>query len=183
MRNERKRARTLRPLVWTALVGGALAMAPLEADAQARRGVQQRQQRVQPRQADRDAADSRQGQILFDRFAQRVGQALHLSEAQTRRLLRELQGSRSERTRINAQARAIRQELGQLIQEQPADEARIGALMDELFELEVARARVAVDEQRRLAEFLTPLQRARVIWLQQQLARQALQRGAARDVP
>jgi len=154
------------------------------AAAQTRRGVQQRPARSTT-QADRNAADratQRQGQRLLDRFARRVGEALHLDEAKAERLLRELQESRAQRTRITAQVRAGRQELGQLIQETPADEDRIDRLMDEILELDVARVQIAVDEQRRLAEFLTPLQRARVIWLQQRLARQALERRSDRPL-
>lgn len=166
----------------TAMLG--LLLLPLAADAQAaRRGVQQRNLPTRAeRQSDarRDAAG---GQLLLDRFARRVGQALHLDEERTERLLRELQRSRSERGRINARVAAIRGELGRLIQEAPVDEDRLSTLMDELFELEVARAQVAADEQRRLSTFLTPLQRARVIWLQQRLARQALQQGTDRGVP
>ncbi len=64
------------------------------------------------------------------------------------------------------------------------DEARLGQLLDAIVELEVRAVQVTVDEQRRLAEFLTPLQRARVMWLQQRLARQAAERQSGRtDVP
>ena len=165
---------------------GALALAvavgsspPLE--AQARRGAQQRTPRAVG-QADGNARAQNgqtgaQGQVLLDRFARRVGEALHLDGTTTERLLRELQESRSQRRRINARIRAGRLELGQLIQETPADEDRIGAVMDELLDLELRRAQVTIDEQRRLAEFLSPLQRARIVWLQRQAARQALERG------
>lgn len=160
----------------------ALLLLPPVVEAQARRGVQQRDA---PTRGERqtEAQRDQAGGLLLDRFAQRVGQALHLEEGQTQRLLRELQQSRATRARINTRVGAIRGELGRLIQQAPVDEDRLSRLMDELFELEVSRAQVAVDEQRRLAEFLTPLQRARVIWLQQRLARQALQRGTDRPIP
>lgn len=160
-------------------------------EAQTRRGVQQRNER-RAGQVDRSARDQaatdraleqRQGQVLLDRFAQRVGEALHLDDATAERLLRELQESRSQRSGINAQVAANRVELGRLIQEAPADEDRIGRLIDEVFALEVQRAQVALDEQRRLSEFLTPLQRARIIWLQQRLARQALERRSGSPNP
>lgn len=169
-------------------VGGALALAlalvasvPEGAEAQ-ERGVQQRESRVTG-QAERDAADVRQGRLLLDRFARRVGQALHLEPETTRRLLTELQRSRAERARIGGEARALRAELGRVIQEAPVDQGLVADLLDRLFELETARVEVAADEQRRLAEFLTPLQRARVLWLQQRLARQALQRDGDGPMP
>ena len=169
---------------WSALVlfGVALSLGLVAiepAEAQVRRGVTQR---TTPRNAE-TREQRRQGQVLLDRFAQRVGQALRLDGPTTERLLRELQASRAERGRIQAQMGAIRRELTQLIQEEPADEERIGALIEEFLDLEVARAEVSVDEQRRLSEFMTPLQRARLIWFQQQAARQALQRGTDGPIP
>lgn len=175
--------RTIRPGVRIALaaITALLLMAPV-VEGQARRGVQQRDM---PTRGERqtDAQREQAGGLLLDRFARRVGQALRLDQGQTQRLLRELQQSRAERGRINARVGAIRTELGRLIQEAPVDEARIDTLMDEMFRLEVGRAEVAVDEQRRLATFLSPLQRARVMWLQQRLARQALQQGTDRPIP
>ncbi len=151
------------------------------------RGAQQRQrttqQRTTPRGTPQTDRSDRQGALLLDRVAQRVGRALHLDDDQIRRLQRELQVSRMERARINAQARAVRQELAHLIQESDTDETRIEALLNEALELEVAAARVAIDEQRRLAEFMTPIQRARALWLRQRLAREALQRDRPPDSP
>ncbi len=170
-------------MVWA--VGLALALGaatPVSTEAQARRGVTQRRTPTRGEEP-AEQRSQRQGQMLLDRFSQRVGQALHLEDAASQRLLRELQQSRAERGRIQAQIQAIRRELGQLIQEAPADEDRIGALMDEVLQLDVARAEVAIGEHRRLAEFLTPLQRARLIWFQQQAARQALQRQTDRPIP
>lgn len=141
------------------------------------RGATQRQSRATPRQMDPNAA--RQGRMLLDRFAERAGQALRLSDDRTRRLQRELQASREARARTTAQARVVRQELSRLIRESSSGsgESRIEALLDEAMDLEVALAQIAVDEQRRLAEFLTPVQRARILWLRQRLAREAIQRG------
>lgn len=154
-----------------ALAGLALGGPGLEGQT---RGTQERQQRVTPGQTDRDPG--RPGELLLDRFAQRVGQALHLSADQTRRLRSELQQSRIERERIGAEARVIRQELARLIRESSTDQSRIGELLDQAMALEVRAAEVAVDEQRRLSEFLTPVQRARILWLRQRMAQQARDR-------
>jgi len=131
-------------------------------------------------QRQRDANTARQGRLLLDRFAARAGEALRLDDDQTQRLQRELQASREKRARITAQARVVRQELAHLIEESASDEGRIEALLDEAMQLEVEAAEIGVDEQNRLAEFLTPVQRARVIWLRQRLAREAARR---RDRP
>lgn len=146
---------------------------------------------AQTRGAERRAAPRGQlepqgepSEVLLRRFAQRVAQALGLDEGQARRLREELQASRRARARIAERARSLRRELAGLVRREPADETRIGRLLDELIRLEVQAARVAVDEQRRLSEFLTPLQRARVVWLRQRLARQALERrDRATDAP
>jgi uncharacterized membrane protein len=145
----------------------ALAAGSADANAQARSS----QQRTAPQG---DARAQRPGQVLLDRFAQRVGRALRLDAEQTRRLLSELRESREQRGRIAAQARAVRQELQRLIRESSTDEDRIERLLDEAAGLEVTAAQVAVDEQRRLAEFLTPLQRARFVWVRQRLMQEAL---------
>lgn len=136
-------------------------------------GQTRAQQRVGRQQ---DVRNARPGQVLLDRVAQRVGRALRLDEAQTSRLRGELQTSREERARIAARAREIRQELQRLVQQSSPDEGRVGELLDESARLEVAAGQVAVDEQRRLAEFMTPLQRARFVWVRERLAQEALGR-------
>ena len=174
-----RRVQLMAPIAIALTLGAHL---PLTAQV---RGATQRQSRATQRQERApqrrtDANTARQGRLLLDRFAARAAEALRLDDDQTRRLQRELQASREQRARLTAQSRVVRQELGHLIQESSSDESRIEALLDEAMQLEVAVAQIAVDEQRRLAEFLTPVQRARVIWLRQRLARQAAQR---RDRP
>jgi hypothetical protein len=125
-----------------------------------------------------------QAEVLMERFAQRVAQALHLDGGQARRLQRELQTSRRERASIAARTRDVRRELNQLIQQGSVDEGRIGQLLDELLDLQAQAAMIPIDEQRRLSAFLSPLQRARYLYLRQRLVRQALDRqGARTDVP
>lgn len=140
------------------------------------------QQRVAPPTTDVRPADDGGGEIVLDRFARRAGQALGLTEEQTRRLRAELQTTRLERGRITSRVRTIRQELAWLVREPAGDEARIAELLDEAMALEVRAAEALVDEQRRLAAFLTPVQRARVVWLRQRMAQAARDR-ARPDVP
>ncbi len=160
----------------TAGVGAALLLAVVTAVptvAQAR-GTTQRQSRTAPGQADAARANARQGRLLLDRFAERAGRALRLSPEQTRRLQSELQASREDRARITAQARVVRQELASMVRESSTDETRMEELLREAVQLEVALAQVSADEQERLAEFLTPTQRVRIMWLRQRLLQQAL---------
>jgi hypothetical protein len=145
--------------------------------------AQQRQQRVTPGR-DAPAVNPAQAEILMERFAQRVAEALRLDGGQARRLQRELQTSRRERARITTHTREVRRELNQLIQQAPGDETQIGRLLDELVDLQGQAAMIAVDEQRRLSAFLSPLQRARYLYLRQRLVRRAIDRqGARTDVP
>lgn len=71
---------------------------------------------------------------------------------------------------------------------QSADQQRIAASLDRVLELQRRRAQLQIDEQRALAAFMTPMQRARYAALQEQLRRRAenLRRqraGATEDVP
>ena len=159
-------------LALTVSLAMALALSAVPTVGQAR-GATQRESAVIPRQ--NDANTARQSRVLLDRFAQRAGQALQLSDDQTRRLRNELQTSREMRARITAQVRVVRQELMRLARESSTDEARIERLLDEAVQLEVRAAEISVDEQRRLAEFLTPTQRVRILWLRQRMLQQALQ--------
>jgi len=145
------------------------------ATAQAR-GTTQRQSRTTPGQNDAASTNARQGRTLLNRFAQRAGRALGLSPDQTHRLQSELQASREARARITAQARVVRQELARMVRESSTDETRMGELLTEAVQLEVAIAEVAADEQARLGRFLTPTQRVRIMWLRQRLVQEALRR-------
>lgn len=164
----------------SAVLLGIALIAPGTLEAQQR---QQRQQRVTPGR-ETPAPNQAQAEVLMERFAQRVAQALRLDGGQARRLQRELQTSRRARARISARSRELRRDLNQLVRQAPADETRVGQLLDELLDLEGRAAMIAVDEQRRLSAFLSPLQRARYLYLRQRLVRQALDRRRARtDVP
>lgn len=120
---------------------------------------------------------------LVDRFAARVSDALGLDRAEGRRLVEELQRSRRERVFLAQRRRQVMAELAPLVRSGGPDQARVASLLQEMLELRVRRARVDVEEDRRLAEFLTPLQRARLFHLKQRLAERALDArgpGAAR---
>jgi len=54
-----------------------------------------------------------------------------------------------------------------------ADQQRIATSLDRVLELQRRRAQLQIDEQRALAAFMTPLQRAKYAALQEQLRRRA----------
>ena len=54
-----------------------------------------------------------------------------------------------------------------------ADQKRVAASLDRVLELQRRRAQLQIDEQRALAAFLTPVQRAKYAALQEQLRRRA----------
>lgn len=168
---------------WGGIAGSVAFLIALGLSGTGALEAQQRQERVAP-ERDAPAVDAAQAEVLMERFAQRIAQALRLDGGQARRLRRELQTSRRERAGIAARTRDVRRELNQLIQQGAVDEARIELLLDELLDLQAQAAMVPIDEQRRFAEFLSPLQRARYLYLRQRLVRQALNRqGAQTDIP
>ena len=158
----------LRILATTATVIALGVWQPSPAAAQAR------QQRVNPGQR---APAERAGQtrLLLDRFSRRASDALRLDSNGARRLNEELQSFLTERESLTTRRRAVRRELNQLARTTPEDESRIGELLDELMQIQLQEAELNVEEQRRLSEFMTPLQRARLLYLRQRLAQQALQ--------
>lgn len=112
---------------------------------------------------------------LVDRFAERAGQALGLDRRETERLRAVLQDSRRERVSLRARLREVRMELAELVRSGAADPSRVDHLLDDLLRLRVRMAEVEMDENRRLAEFLSPLERARLFHLKQRLAQRALE--------
>lgn len=135
--------------------------------------AQSRQQRLNPaqRQAPETSAQTR---VLVDRFSRRAADALRLDDAGARRLNEELRRFLDERQELMRRRRALRQELDRVVRGTPADESRVGELLEELMRIELRQAELNIEEQRRLAEFMTPLQRARLLYLRQRLAQQAI---------
>jgi hypothetical protein len=72
---------------------------------------------------------------------------------------------------------------GDMVADARADQNRIAASLDRVLQIQRERADLQIEEQRTLAAFMTPLQRARYAALQEQLRRRAetLQRRRATD--
>lgn len=129
-------------------------------------------EREAPRSGQR--AERGQARALVDRFGARVAEALGLDRSERERLVAELHRSRRERTALAQRRREVVQELGRAVRTGGADPERVASLLEELLELRVRQARIEVEEDRRLSEFLTPLQRARLFHLKRRLAERAL---------
>jgi Spy/CpxP family protein refolding chaperone len=117
-----------------------------------------------------------------DRLAQAVRERLGLNDEQTRRL-RDVTGRHAvERQRLLREERTLRRDLrGELARGQDAQQERVGRMLDVLVGLQRRRAELLVAEQRALAEFLTPVQRAEFLALQERAFRAAQQLRAQRD--
>ncbi|MFQ5890396.1 MAG: hypothetical protein ACE5JR_10135 [Gemmatimonadota bacterium] len=116
---------------------------------------------------------------LERRFVRRVSEALSLDEDGRHRLARTLEDTRAERRRAAERRAAVRRELADLVAAPHPDEARVAKLLDEWAGLQLREAEIFRQEQRRLAEFLSPVQRARFVYLRQRFAQAAA--GAERD--
>ena len=111
---------------------------------------------------------------LRERTGDVVRRRLNLTDAQMSRL--QETNRQFERDRMNLfsrerQARvALREEM---MNEENANQARVAELIDQTLTLERQRIELLQNEQKELAKFLTPIQRAKLIGLQNQMRRRA----------
>lgn len=112
------------------------------------------------------------------RFLQRAGEALGIGQGERRRLGEALRRTREERLEAARRRREVRSELQELARAADPDQQRIARLLDEWGELQAREAEIFRHEQRRLAEFLTPLQRARFLYLRHRFLQAAARRTA-----
>lgn len=107
-------------------------------------------------------------QMLYQVTRRRVG----LTDAQMNRLMPINQRFETERRNIQRQERETRLALRDAMRDSThADQARITGYLDKLVDLQRQRVELVAREQRDLAEFMTPLQRARYTALQEQVRR------------
>lgn len=123
-------------------------------------------------------------QRLRERLARVVQQRLALDQAQMRRLQATSQRFEKQRLDLVRQERDARMQLREeLVDSSSADQAKVSGLIDRLLGLQRQRLDVLAAEQKELATFLTPIQRAKYLALQDQLRRrveQMRQRQAGR---
>lgn len=124
---------------------------------------------------------------LERQFRRRVGQAmqtrLQLTDAQMARLQRTNQTFETRRRALVAEERQLRANIrAQLSAGDGADQTRVADLIDRAIRIQRQRLDLVEQEQRELSAFLTPVQRARYLDLQEKLRRRVdeLRRGQER---
>lgn len=158
-------------VLMTALVAGlAVSSAPAGA------------QRTPPDNARRAQLEQQIRQRLARTLKERVG----LSDAQLEQV-RAVNSQFEERRRILVeQERDIRIGLREeVMREEQANQERVSRLLDQAIEVQQHRLRLLEEEQRELAKFLTPVQRAKYMAIQEQLHRalEEMRRPGARRQP
>lgn len=117
-----------------------------------------------------------------ERMTQMLRVQLGMTDEQVRRFQATNRRFESQRVALFNQEREVRGELRLLIEAgDTSQSARIGRLLDRTMQLERQRLDVQESEQAELATFLTPLQRARLYGIQEQLRRrmEGLREGQA----
>ena len=159
----------------------ALALSASSADAQLRprreaalsRAAGQRQQ-LQGQQPGQNRAqlEQRFQQMLFQMTRRRVG----LTDAQMNQLVPVNRRFEQQRRQLQRQERETRLSLRDAMRDTAqVDQSRITGYLDKLVQLQHQRADLIEQEQRDLAQFMTPLQRARYTALQEQVRRRVEQ--------
>lgn len=112
-------------------------------------------------------------QRLRERTGEIVQRRLQLTEDQMRQLQTTNRQFEARRAELISREREIRRDLRtQMIAEKP-DQAKVSQLLDQTMQLERQRLDLVQNEQRELAKFMTPVQRARLFAIQAELRRRA----------
>jgi hypothetical protein len=158
--------------VFAALATVSLAIAPMALMAQ-RPGPGGRPDAVsQPRERPQRPQDpERRAEVeqqLRERFSGAVKQQLGLDDAQVRKLQehnRKFADRRQSLVQRERDARGVLRE--ELQRDQQADNPKVATALQELMKVQKERSALLEDEDKSLSEFLTPLQRARYMALQE----------------
>lgn len=143
------------------LTVGAAALSPLDA--------QDRPPRTE-RSSERDSLEAR----VRLRMAQMLRTQIGLNDEQIRRLQTVNRQFESQRRSLFEQERRTRIELRAAMEiGDSTQQERIGALLDRTVALQRQRLDLIEAEQKELASFLTPLQRARLYGMEEQIRRRA----------
>ena len=107
-----------------------------------------------------------------ERFADVVQRRLRLSNVQMRQLGQVNDRYERERMRLMRDERMMRQALrSEVLAGDSANQPRVAELLDEAMRIQRARLDLTEREQRELAAFMTPLQRAQYVAIQDELRR------------
>lgn len=116
-------------------------------------------------------------QMLEQRLRERTGdlvrRRLQLNDDQMTKLQTTNRQFEQQRTTLLMKERDVRRELRQQLLSNTADQNRVASLLDQAMQLERQRIDLMQTEQRELAKFLTPVQRAKLFGLQNEMRRRA----------
>jgi Spy/CpxP family protein refolding chaperone len=123
----------------------------------------------QPSRAEQNPRRELLEQRLRERTGQIVQRRLELNDAQMRQLQTTNRQFEKQRSDLIAREREMRRELrAQMLAEKP-DQNRVSQLLDQSLMLERQRLDLVQSEQRELAKFLNPVQRAKLFAFQTEL--------------
>lgn len=125
-----------------------------------------------------DTARTQRRQMLEERLRARTGEVvrrrLNLSDEQMTKLQATNRRLEDERASLLMRERNLRRQLrDQLVAEDKADQPRVAQLLDQILLIERQRIDLLQKEQRELAVFLNPVQRAKFIVLQNEMRRRS----------
>jgi len=167
--------------VWRAVVPAAvivLSTSPAHAQLRPRRdaarpraGIARQLPGDQQVPGNRAQLERRFQQMLYQMTRRRVG----LSDAQMNQLVPINRRFETQRGELQQQERQTRLSLRDAMRDSTADQAKISGYLDQLVQLQRQRVDLFAQEQRDLAQFMTPLQRARYTAVQEQVRRRVEQ--------
>ncbi len=109
---------------------------------------------------------------LRDRTGEMVKRHLDLTDAQMSRLQGTNRQFEQQRLALFSRERETRRALRQeMLSEDKADQSKVAELLDQTLQLERQRLDLLQNEQRELAKFLSPVQRAKLLGIQTELRR------------
>lgn len=132
---------------------------------------------VMAQQAQAPAQNERRA-MLEQRLRERTGaivkQRLGLTDAQMTRLQATNKQFESQRTALMTRERDVRRQLRlEILSGDSANQNQVSQLLDQAMQLERQRLDLQQNEQRELSKFMTPVQRAKLFGLQNELRKRA----------
>lgn len=155
------------------VVAAVCLAAPGLAAAQTPPGVPPQQGQIGPPPAQPGARREMLEQRLRERTGELIRRRLQLNDDQMTKLQSTNKQFEQQRMSLIGKEREVRQELRRQLTSGTADQNRVATLLDQAMQLERQRMDVMQSEQRELAKFLTPVQRAKLFGLQAEMRRRA----------
>ncbi len=144
---------------------------------------ERREREGEARLRERVSERGREARPAMERLALVVQRRLGLTNEQAQRLRQTTARYAGEREALVRQERSARRDLRALVAgAAQTDQERVGALLDTVLRVQRRRVELVEQEQRELARFLTPLQRAQFHAMQERAFRAAQQLRMRREL-